>query len=73
MEKIERAIRTWIATQDEHQIAETVSGQLTFTSESATVSYMITEISDGNATLIVVVKALGQYLTSEEDSLRTKG
>jgi hypothetical protein len=30
-------------------------------------------ISAGEATLIDVVKALGEYLTSEEDELRTKG
>ncbi|PCH36357.1 ARM repeat-containing protein [Wolfiporia cocos MD-104 SS10] len=33
----------------------------------------VSEISSGNATLLHLVKALGQYLTSEEDELRTKG
>ncbi|KAH9930313.1 ARM repeat-containing protein [Fomitopsis serialis] len=33
----------------------------------------VSEISKGNATLLDLVKALGEYLTSEEDELRTKG
>ncbi|KZT67370.1 ARM repeat-containing protein [Daedalea quercina L-15889] len=33
----------------------------------------VSEIGSGNATLLDVVKALGEYLTSEEDELRTKG
>ncbi|KAL1941257.1 hypothetical protein VTO73DRAFT_7469 [Trametes versicolor] len=31
------------------------------------------EIAQGNATLLSLVKSLGEYLTSEEDDLRTKG
>ena len=31
------------------------------------------EIAQGNITLLHVVKSLGEYLTSEEDDLRTKG
>lgn len=31
------------------------------------------EVSDGRTSLLNVVKALGEYLTSEEDNLRTKG
>ncbi|EPQ56802.1 hypothetical protein GLOTRDRAFT_128555 [Gloeophyllum trabeum ATCC 11539] len=33
----------------------------------------VAAISDGQGTLLDVVKALGEYLTSEEDALRTKG
>ncbi|KIK61642.1 hypothetical protein GYMLUDRAFT_996292 [Collybiopsis luxurians FD-317 M1] len=33
----------------------------------------VSEISNGTISLLNVVKALGEYLTSEEDSLRTKG
>jgi DNA repair/transcription protein MET18/MMS19 len=32
-----------------------------------------TDISNGQTTLLNVVKALGEYLTAEEDDLRTKG
>ena len=31
------------------------------------------EIAQSNITLLHVVKSLGEYLTSEEDDLRTKG
>lgn len=31
------------------------------------------EVDNGNASLLDLVKALGEYLTSEEDELRTKG
>ncbi|KAF5383772.1 hypothetical protein D9615_003569 [Tricholomella constricta] len=34
---------------------------------------VITEISNDRITLLGIVKALGEYLTSEEDELRTKG
>ncbi|EMD39279.1 hypothetical protein CERSUDRAFT_82017 [Gelatoporia subvermispora B] len=37
------------------------------------VEAVVAEISIGNATFVHVVKALGEYLTAEEDSLRTKG
>lgn len=33
----------------------------------------VSGIADGSTTLLNVVKALGEYLTSEEDELRTKG
>ncbi|GAW05992.1 ARM repeat-containing protein [Lentinula edodes] len=33
----------------------------------------VSEISNGSTSLLNVVKALGEYLTSEEDALRTKG
>ena len=33
----------------------------------------IAEISDGSASILDVVKALGEYLTAENEELRTKG
>lgn len=39
----------------------------------ASVRSLILEIAQGNATLLSLVKSLGEYLTSEEDDLRTKG
>ncbi|KAI1791817.1 ARM repeat-containing protein [Ganoderma leucocontextum] len=56
MERIDRLVRTWIASEQEREIGDTVS-----------------EIAQGNATLLNVVKSLGEFLTSEEDDLRTKG
>ncbi|RPD59070.1 ARM repeat-containing protein [Lentinus tigrinus ALCF2SS1-7] len=56
MERIDRLVRTWIASEQEQEIEDTVK-----------------EIEQGNATLLHIVKSLGEYLTSEEDDLRTKG
>ncbi|EJF59029.1 ARM repeat-containing protein [Dichomitus squalens LYAD-421 SS1] len=56
MERIDRLVRTWIASEQEQEIEDTVS-----------------EIAQGNATLLHIVKSLGDFLTSEEDDLRTKG
>ncbi|KAI0738521.1 ARM repeat-containing protein [Daedaleopsis nitida] len=56
MERIDRLIRTWIASEQEKEVEDTAK-----------------EIEQGNATLLHVVKSLGEYLTSEEDELRTKG
>ncbi|KAJ4000828.1 ARM repeat-containing protein [Lentinula boryana] len=55
----ERLVRTWMASEREEEIVETVSGML--------------QISNGSTSLLNVVKVLGEYLTSEEESLRTKG
>ncbi|KAJ3862033.1 ARM repeat-containing protein [Lentinula novae-zelandiae] len=37
------------------------------------IAQAVSEISNGSTSLLNVVKALGEYLTSEEDALRTKG
>ncbi|EPT02988.1 hypothetical protein FOMPIDRAFT_1142982 [Fomitopsis schrenkii] len=37
------------------------------------VNTAVSEVDNGNASLLDLVKALGEYLTSEEDELRTKG
>ncbi|EJD07612.1 ARM repeat-containing protein [Fomitiporia mediterranea MF3/22] len=37
------------------------------------IAQLVSDISSGQTTLLNVVKALGEYLTSEEDILRTKG
>ncbi|KZT25249.1 ARM repeat-containing protein [Neolentinus lepideus HHB14362 ss-1] len=55
-ERIERLVRTWMASGRDQDVDET-----------------ITVISSGQGSLLNVVKTLGEYLTSEEDELRTKG
>ncbi|KAF9069802.1 ARM repeat-containing protein [Rhodocollybia butyracea] len=55
-ESTERLVRTWMASERDEEVAETIS-----------------EISSGSTSLLNIVKALGEYLTSEEDKLRTKG
>ncbi|OSD04782.1 ARM repeat-containing protein [Trametes coccinea BRFM310] len=55
-ERIDRLVRTWIASEQDQEVQDAAS-----------------EISQGRAALLDLVKALGEYLTSEEDDLRTKG
>ncbi|KAI0831813.1 ARM repeat-containing protein [Trametes gibbosa] len=55
-ERVDRLVRTWIASEQEQEVEEAAS-----------------EIAKGNATLLDLVKSLGEYLTAEEDDLRTKG
>ncbi|GJE98061.1 Dos2-interacting transcription regulator of RNA-Pol-II-domain-containing protein [Phanerochaete sordida] len=56
MDRVERLVRTWVASGRPEEVQETVSA-----------------ISAGQASLLDVVKALGEYLTAEEDELRSKG
>ncbi|TRM60732.1 RNAPII transcription regulator C-terminal-domain-containing protein [Schizophyllum amplum] len=56
MADIERVARTWVATQRDEEIDQTVL-----------------EITNRRLTWLNVVKALGEYLTSEDDELRRKG
>ncbi|KAI6113119.1 ARM repeat-containing protein [Pisolithus sp. B1] len=45
-----------------------------FASEKpAEIEHVISALSSGECTLLDIVKALGEYLTSEEDTLRTRG
>lgn len=45
-----------------------------FASEKAAeIEHVISALSSGECSLLDIVKALGEYLTSEEDTLRTKG
>jgi DNA repair/transcription protein MET18/MMS19 len=75
METTQRLVRTWMASGRDEEVEETVSGTLlthSFRGAPSEIIFRI-EISNERTTLINVVKALGEYLTSEEDGLRTKG
>ncbi|KAG1876711.1 ARM repeat-containing protein [Suillus subalutaceus] len=56
MATAERLVRSWMASEKDSEIDESVAG-----------------ISSGQLTLLDIIKALGEFLTSEEDRLRTKG
>ena len=72
MERIERLVRTWVASGREDEVRETVAGTQRFCSSNAAYSY-VSAITSGDASVLDVVKALGEYLTSEDDQLRVKG
>jgi DNA repair/transcription protein MET18/MMS19 len=75
METTQRLVRTWMATGRDEEVEEIVSGTpptYNFRCSSSEIVTLI-EISNEQTTLINVVKTLGEYLTSEEDDLRTKG
>lgn len=73
MESTERLVRTWMGTGRIIEIQETVSGTHQFSESTSTVTNFMTGIASGQITLLNIVKALGEYLTAEEDELRTKG
>lgn len=56
MATAERLVRSWMATEKDSEVDQSVAG-----------------ISSGQLTLLDIIKALGEFLTSEEDRLRTKG
>ncbi|KAG6865136.1 hypothetical protein C0991_004873 [Blastosporella zonata] len=69
-----RLVETWMASGRDEEIAEIVSGMPpNLDLAHACQTKETTEISNASITLLDVVKALGEYLTSEEDELRTKG
>ncbi|KIY65117.1 ARM repeat-containing protein [Cylindrobasidium torrendii FP15055 ss-10] len=43
------------------------------TENEAELESLVSEVTEGKTTLVNIVKALGEYLTSEEDKIRTKG
>lgn len=74
MDRVQRLVRTWIASGKEDEVRETVTGTRSAVSHNHVCAYSLCkEITSGGATLLDVVKTLGEYLTAEEDSLRTKG
>ncbi|KAL5536863.1 hypothetical protein ACEPAF_686 [Sanghuangporus sanghuang] len=73
MESTERHVRTWIASGREDDITELVEGTIIVTQFERVLIPRTLDISVGRATLLDVVKALGEYLTSEEDVIRSKG
>ncbi|KAH8075854.1 ARM repeat-containing protein [Cristinia sonorae] len=56
MDRMERLVRTWMATGKVEEVENTVS-----------------EVLNGDGALLPLIKALGEYLTSEEDDQRRKG
>ena len=73
MESTERHVRTWIASGREDDITELVQGAECDMHPKRLLLNQEVDISGGRATLLDVVKALGEYLTSEEDVIRSKG
>ena len=74
MDRVQRLVRAWIAAGREDEVRETVTGtRCTIDENLAGIETQCTEIMSGSASLLDVVKALGEYLTAEDDKLRTKG
>ena len=72
METIERHVRSWIATEKDADVDGVVSSGFTRCHWNLTKLAPLV-LSSGQSTLLDVVKALGEYLTAEDDSLRSKG
>jgi len=74
MDSSERLVHTWMASGRDEEIKELVSG-MPPTSQSThdALNDIDTDISNDRTSLIKVVKALGEYLTSEDSDLLQKG
>lgn len=75
METAQRLAQTWMATGTDEEVEATAAGAH---HEPRIRGRYYTEMSykginNGDIKLLHVVQALGEYLTSEEDLLRTKG
>jgi DNA repair/transcription protein MET18/MMS19 len=75
MDTTQRLVQTWMASGRDEEVEETVAGTLLTYSFRYQFSEIIIrlEITNERTTLTNVVKGLGEYLTSQEDALRTKG
>lgn len=62
-----------MASGRDDELSEIVSGIPFRYLDMTSLTRKITEISENKLTLLDVVKALGEFLTSEEDTIRTKG
>ncbi len=72
MEATTRNVQAWMAMGRDDEINALVAGSPFECCLSARISSR-PDVSNGETTLVNIVKALGEYLTSEEDSPRTKG
>ncbi|KAG6869217.1 hypothetical protein C0993_009080 [Termitomyces sp. T159_Od127] len=68
-----RLVETWMASGRDDELSEIVSGIPPDPDMTLRFDQEIIEISENKLTLLDVVKALGEFLTSEEDTIRTKG
>ncbi|KAG5647525.1 hypothetical protein DXG03_009462 [Asterophora parasitica] len=73
MASAERVVATWMASARDEEIEKIVSGTPPHFNLAVHYTEKITDISNDRITLLDVVKSLGEYLTSEDDALRTKG
>lgn len=73
MESTERLVRTWMASGRDEEIGKIVSGMPNTLMYQHIFTPIMADISNDRTTLIIIVKALGEYLTSEEDDLRRRG
>ena len=75
MASVDRLVQTWMASGRDEEVVETVSGTLIicYNMVNRALNFDMADISSDRTSLIKVVQALGEYLTSEEGELRRKG
>lgn len=75
MASTEKLVQTWMASGREEEITQIVSGMnLESIIHILRIELFITaDISNDNTSLINVVKALGEYLTSDDSDVLQKG
>lgn len=62
-----------MASGRDEEVDQMVSGVLASFSSNPGIHSTLLDISSGQSKLLDLVKALGEYLTSDEDVLRSKG
>lgn len=70
---IERTVRTWMATQREEELVLIAQGLIRDLLGFLESNSRLADIEGGKATLLELVKALGEYLTAEDGESRVKG
>ena len=70
---VERSIRSWMVSEKDKEPEKLVEGVSDKSSATTNHHLFSPGISSGSVTLLDIIKALGEYLTSEEDHLRARG
>lgn len=73
MEQVKRLVDIYITSERQEEVDKLVEGQPLYVSSYLTTDCTIVGIQNGETTLLQLIKALGDYLTSEDEAIRTKG
>lgn len=73
MDRMERLVRTWMATGRKEEVESAASGMTLVLDSLFQYLSKCTEILNGDGALLPLIKALGEFLTSQEDNQRSKG
>lgn len=73
MTTAERLVRSWMVSEKDSEVDESIAGTSVVAQRQHQSLTYSSGISSGQFTLLDIIKALRDFLTSEEDDLRAKG